>query len=126
MVTASRNLFPRPKPVDRLNVNARLYNQIAKLLDDLEEQDAEDPLDIKVRIAALIAIGHIQKMFMDLRKENLDGDPTRAGSAVRKYSRAFKTDVAGGGAKDTRRPRRAAAEQLPEPDFIDDDGDDAA
>ena len=75
MVTASRNLFPRPKPVDRLNVNARLYNQIAKLLDDLEEQDAEDPLDIKVRIAALIAIGRIQKMFMDLRKEHLDGDP---------------------------------------------------
>ena len=125
MVTASRNLFPRPKPVDRLNVNARLYNQIAKLLDDLEEQDAEDPLDIKVRIAALIAIGRIQKMFMDLRKEHLDGDPRTAGSAVRKYSRAFKTDGAGGRAKDTRRPRRAAAEQLPDDDFID-DGDDAA
>ena len=124
MVTASRNLFPRPKPVDRLNVNARLYNQIAKLLDDLEEQDAEDPLDIKTRIAALIAIGRIQTVFVGLRKENRDGGPG-AGSAVRKYARAFKTDGARGGTKDTRRPRRAAAEQLPDDDFID-DGDDAA
>ena len=116
---------PNVQTIDPLGLNARLYRQVSRLLDDLESDNFEE-ITIRERIAALIAIGRIQTVFVALRKENKDGDPRTAGSAVRKYARAFKTDGARGGAKDTRRPRRAAAEQLPEPDFIDDDGDDAA
>jgi hypothetical protein len=104
---------------DPLQINSRLYNQIARLLDDLEAKDAKQRLDIKERIAALIAVGRIQIMFVNLRKENLSG--AGSGSAVRKYSKAFtKANVASGRKKAAGRGRAAAAE-LADDDFSDDD-----
>jgi hypothetical protein len=102
---------------DPLQINSRLYNQIARLLDDLEAKDAKQRLDIKERIAALIAVGRIQIMFVNLRKENISG--AGSGSAVRKYSKAFK-DATGGRKKAAGRGRAAAAE-LADDDFSDDD-----
>jgi hypothetical protein len=101
---------------DPLQINSRLYNQIARLLDDLEAKDAKQRLDIKERIAALIAVGRIQIMFVNLRKENISG--AGSGSAVRKYSKAFKANAAGRGAKGG---RRTAAAQLADDDFSDGD-----
>jgi hypothetical protein len=78
-----------PINLDPLNVNERLYRQIAKLLDQLEEGDTEEGgITIPQRINALIAVGRVQIMFANLRKAaaNESGDP---GSEVRKYSAAF-------------------------------------
>jgi hypothetical protein len=74
--------------LDPLRVNERLYRQIARLLDQLEEVDAEGGITIPQRINALIAVGRVQIMFANLRKAaaNESGDP---GSEVRKYSQAF-------------------------------------
>jgi hypothetical protein len=107
---------------DPLNINARLYNQIGKLLDDLEAEDVKNPIDIKARIAALIAVGRLQTIFVGLRKEKLDGPARGAGSAVRKYSKAFKADAGRGRKKNTRGRAVAAGGD----DFADDDGDDDA
>jgi hypothetical protein len=104
---------------DPLQINSRLYNQIARLLDDLEAKDAKQNLDIKERIAALIAVGRIQIMFVNLRKENLSG--TGSGSAVRKYKQAFAKANAAGGRKKAAGRGRAGAAQLADDDFADDD-----
>lgn len=74
--------------LDPLNVNQRLYRQIARLLDDLEKADTEEGITIPQRINALIAVGRVQIMFANLRKAaaNESGDP---GSEVRKYTQAF-------------------------------------
>jgi hypothetical protein len=104
---------------DPLNVNARLYRQIARLLDDLEEEDVKQNLDIKERIAALIAVARIQTVFVALRKEDRGG--TRgSGSAVRKYSKAFAANASRGRKATAGRTRSAAAE-LAADDFGDDD-----
>jgi hypothetical protein len=92
---------------DPLQINSRLYAQIGKLLDDLEAKDVKNNLDIKERIAALIAIGRIQTIFVGLRKENISG--TGSGSAVRKYSRAFAKKDAGSGRAKATRGRRAVS-----------------
>ena len=77
-----------PTALDPLNVNERLYRQIARLLDQLEAGDTEDGITIPQRINALIAVGRVQIMFANLRKAaaNESGDPA---SEVRKYSQAF-------------------------------------
>ena len=80
-------------PVDPLNVNSRLYSQIGKLLDDLESADRDSILTTPQRIGALKAIAQIMILQETLRKAIAD-DPTRAGSSVRKYSTAFKTNAA--------------------------------
>lgn len=102
-------------------VNSRLYEQIARLLDELEDADVNQKLDIKERIAAIIAIGRIQTIFVGLRKENRDGPTRSSGSAVRKYSKAF-TANAGRGRKTTA-GRRAAAAELADDDEPSDDDD---
>lgn len=107
---------------DPLNVNARLYNQIARLLDDLEAADAEDRMTIPQRIAALIAVGRIQIMFANLRKHVHDGS---AGSEVRKYAAAFARPHAVSSGKGG--SRSAIPIPIPIDDGSDpDDGDDAA
>lgn len=113
---------PNVATSDPLNINARLYRQIARLLDDLEAADVKEMLDIKERIAALIAVARIQTVFVTLRKEGKLGPTSRsAGSAVRKYASAFKANAGG-----RRAPRsRSAAADLGGDDFGD-DGDDAA
>jgi hypothetical protein len=103
---------------DPKQVNARLYNQISLLLDDLEappvkkrgklkpgEDPYEDRISMRERIAALTAIGRIQTILLALREQG-SPDERVAGAAVRKYSAAFKD--AGG----RRKARRGAAAEL--------------
>lgn len=106
---------------DPHNVNGRLYNQIAKLLDDLEQRDANEKVTIKERIAALIAVARIQTIFMTLRREHADASGT-TGSTVRKYAGAFKADAG----RRRAAAARAAAADTGLDDFADDDDDDAA
>ena len=73
------------KNLDPLQVNDRLYRQVARLLDMIETDPGVDYNDI---IKGLIAIGRVQTIFVALRKENRD-EPD-SGSAVRKYAAAFK------------------------------------
>lgn len=71
---------------DPLDLNWRLYQQLGKLLDDIEAADRDETMTFPQRIAAMIAIGRVQKMFIDLRKGEFSGG---AGSAIEKYSAAF-------------------------------------
>lgn len=71
---------------DPLRVNERLYDQIDKLLEQLENP-GDTKIALKERVAALIAIGRLQIMFVGLRKEKSPDVAT--GSAVRKYAAAF-------------------------------------
>jgi hypothetical protein len=110
-----------PINLDPLNVNERLYRQIARLLDQLETEDAEGGITIPQRINALIAVGRVQIMFANLRKAaaNESGDP---GSEVRKYSAAFaKTNGARRG-----KASSGAGGFIPADSGGDDDGPDAA
>jgi len=61
------------------------------MLTQLEEGEH---ITLKERIAALIAIGRIQVIFMGLRKEKVD-DSAVAGSKVRKYAAGFKANDLG-------------------------------
>lgn len=99
---------------DPLNINARLYAQVGKLLDSLEKNDKN--LGLKDRIAALIAVGRVQTIFVALRKEH-KGDGSRSGSRVKKYASAFKTNVARGRKKAA---GSAAAAEFGDVDFEDD------
>jgi hypothetical protein len=108
--------------VDPLGVNTRLYKQISELLTDLEQPEAGQRITMRERIAAIIAIGRIQTIFVGLRKEN---PGVGSGSTVRKYAAAFKNDASG---------RKKITGPPPEPDepddwferagIIADDGDD--
>ena len=105
------------KILDPLDVNGRLYHQIAYLLDQME---GDPTISLGDRIKALIAVGRIQTIFVGLRKENRS-DPD-AGSAVRKYAGAFKN--AAGGRKTRGRPSAAAAAVEADADTGLDYGDD--
>jgi hypothetical protein len=93
---------------DPLDINLRLYKQISELLTDLEQPEAGQRITMRERIAAIIAIGRIQTIFVGLRKENLG---VGSGSTVRKYAAAFKNDASG---------RKKIAGPPPEPDEPDD------
>jgi len=93
-----------PNPRDPLDLNTRLYHHISKLLDELNSDDA-GPITLRERIAAIIAIGRLQVMFMSLRKETTDDHAS--GSTVRKYTTAFK---------DGSRGRKAITGPSPEPE----------
>jgi hypothetical protein len=101
---------------DPLDVNARLYRQVARLLDDMEAADRDDRMTMPQRISALIAVGRIQIMFANLRKHLHDGS---AGSEVRKYAAAFARPNAVGGGKGGSRSASVVA-------FDSDDDGDAA
>jgi hypothetical protein len=108
----------RTAGADPLQVNARLYMQISELLNQLESGDG-DRITLRERIAALVAIGRIQVLFVGLRKEKGIYHPD-AGSSVRKYSTAFsKNDP--GRRKKIAGPRPAE----PEPDWFEQAGVDA-
>ena len=96
---------PQPAPPvdarDPLNINARLYGQIGKLLDDLEAEDREDIMTTPQRISALIAVGRILTIFASLRKADYDYGNT--GSKVREYAAAFARSDATRGGKANRR-----------------------
>lgn len=95
------------KNLDPKSINARLYNQVSELLTQLETGDVA----IKERIAALVAIGRLQTIFLNLRLKG-EKDESAAGSSVRKYSTAFQ-------AHDARRRKALAGS-----DDTDADGDD--
>jgi hypothetical protein len=82
---------PSNKPAtddrDPLSINARLYGQIGKLLDDLERDDRDEIMTTPQRISALIAVGRVLTIFAALRKGDFEYGNT--GSKVRAYSAAF-------------------------------------
>jgi hypothetical protein len=104
--------------LDPLSINVRLYHQVSEMLHQLENSPN---ITLRERIAALVAIGRIQVLFVNLRKEKFDD--ASAGSSVRKYAAAFKTH-------DARRRKAIAGAAEPEPEptvddpFDDDDDDD--
>ena len=106
--------------IDPLDVNGRLYRQMALLLDQLE-RGAEE-ISLRERIAALIAVGRVQTIFMGLRKENRD-EPN-AGTAVRRYAKAFEANAIGKRKAASRSSGRAAPAADPTDDFSFDDATD--
>jgi hypothetical protein len=90
---------------DPLNVNVRLYRQISELLTELEQPGVGQRITLRERIAAIIAIGRIQIMFVGLRKEQ---PSVGTGTTVRKYAAAFKNDS--GGRKKIAGPKSKSAE----------------
>lgn len=94
------------KNLDPKSINARLYNQVSELLTQLE---TGEHVTLKERIAALVAIGRMQVIFLNLRLKD-KADDTAAGSTVRKYTTAFQ-------AHDARRRKAVAGS-------ADADGDD--
>jgi hypothetical protein len=104
-----------PHKNDPLNVNARLYHQLDRLLDQLE---TGEHITLRERVQALIAVGRLQVMFLGLRKEKNPDDAAAAGSAVRKYSKAF-THASG-------RRKAGGRDAEPEPGLGEDADADAA
>ena len=86
---------------DPLGINRRLYAQVGKLLDDMEAADRDERMTMPQRITALIAVGRIQKMMMDLRKGEFSAG---GGSAVSRYAAAFQTPHAASGGDGYPRP----------------------
>ena len=77
----------KPTTADPLNINARLYGQIGKLLDDLERDDRDEIMTTPQRIQALIAVGRVLTIFAALKKNDYEYGNT--GSKVREYAAAF-------------------------------------
>jgi hypothetical protein len=103
------------KETDPLDINGRLYKQLGKLLDDMEALDAEEKMTMPQRISALIAVGRVQKMFVDLKKGEFS---VGRGSAIDRYAEAFSTpNAARRGADD------AGLSELDEDDLRDTLGD---
>jgi len=99
MATMNRITADGPLPENRLTtadplgVNSRLYSQISKLLDDMESADRDNTMSFPQRLNAIIAVGRVLIMQAALRKAEAK-DGTTAGSAVRRYSAAFKSSHA--------------------------------
>lgn len=96
---AQKNAAARKnKNLDPLGVSRRLYKQIDMVLKDLEgigkgaDYIAVTPAQ---RVSALKAIAQIMILQQTLRIKEIN-DPGRAGSSVRKYASAFKTNAARG------------------------------
>lgn len=103
---------------DPHNVRGRLYDQVAKVLDELERKPkrGEEPIGLKERVSALTAIGRLEVIFVGLRKEDTGG--RASGSAVRKYANAFQQNAA-------RRGAHVAGSAEPDGDDDPASGDDA-
>jgi hypothetical protein len=104
---------------DPLDLKGRLYKQLGRLLDDMEAADAEEKMTMPQRIQALVALGRVQKMFLDLRKGELNAG---AGSTVSRYAAAFQTPHAIGRGSDRAGPANIVQFDRTEPD--DDDRED--
>ena len=113
----------QPKTADPLNINARLYKQLGKLLDDMERADRDDTMTFPQRISALIAVGRVQKIFVDLKKG--DFNDGFAGSTIRKYATAFASPHAARSRKTGGRASSVVQFDSGDGDG-DDGGDDAA
>lgn len=130
--TTSRGTAPRPSNVVQLNpfdpdqINQRLYKQVSALLSQLEEKDSRSKVTMRERIAALIAVGRIQDLFIKMRKASGD---VGAGSTVKKYAAtAFSSNAARGRAKNAGPAEPEPVSWFDEAERDDDfgDGDDAA
>jgi hypothetical protein len=108
--------FP-PENLDPFRINARLLNQISKLLDQLEDPHNAAEITIPQRINALIAVGRVQIMFDRLRKAS--DDRSNSGAAVRKYAQAFQANAARGRAAFTRPGAEPAGVDEDDPDYLD-------
>ena len=105
------------KTLDPSNITGRTYKQFARLLDMLEDPDNDAEVTIPQLINALKALQAYD--LAAVRKEI--PDERAAGSAVRKYSKAFKADASG------RRAARAGPRAVSSGgDGEDDDDGDAA
>lgn len=78
--TVARNTIKR----DPLQLKVRLYAQVGELLHQLEGA-TDEPITVRERIAALVAIGRLQDLLLEKAKD----DDENAGSAIRKYASAF-------------------------------------
>lgn len=105
---------------DPLDLTGRLYKQLGKLLDDMEAADRDEKMTMPQRISALIAVGRVQKMFLDLRKGDLNAG---AGSTVSRYAAAFQTPDATGGGGHYPRPTNIIEFDRPDEDDQRDDLD---
>lgn len=108
----------RPTAGDPLAVNARLYRQVSELLGQLE---TGEHITLKERIAALVALGRLQTIFLNLRLKGEKDEPT-AGSKVRSYANTFA-------AHDARRRKEIArlaadADESGDDDLLGDEGED--
>jgi len=113
--TAKKAAKPAPaQAVDPLNINARLYAQLGKMLDQLEAGDSM--ITLRERIAALIAVGRLQVIFKGLRSK--DPESHSVGTTVSRYSNVFAKNAARG--RETSRGT-AAVVQFDRHDDEDDD-----
>jgi uncharacterized protein YqiB (DUF1249 family) len=98
-MTAVTKLQPKVKNIDPKRVADRVYAQLDKLLTRLETEDEADENAITTPqlINAIKMIAQVMILQANLRAKDVN-DPSSPGSAVRKYSQAFKTNAARGGA----------------------------
>lgn len=75
---------------DPLQLKTRLYIQIGELLHQLEGA-TDEPITVRERIAALVAVGRLQDLLIEKGKD----EDEHTGSAVRKYEGVFKKNGAG-------------------------------
>lgn len=108
---------------DPLDLNGRTYKQLSKLLDDMEAADRDETMTFPQRIAALIAVARVQKMFQDIRKSETYAG---AGSAITKYAEAFGTPPNAISGRDQSPGRPPATLDISSDDDSDDDYDNAA
>jgi hypothetical protein len=83
------------KRFDPLNIDGRLYEQVSKLLDQLQDPS----VTIRERYMSLAAIARIRISYVKLS----DGEAPNVGATVRKYTAAFAANAAGGRARISRR-----------------------
>lgn len=129
---------PVATSLDPANVQSRLYNQLDKILRDMEDgsdttlreriekelglkratdatlrERIEDALAVQAgistseRIRAFVAIARVLTVFAALRKES--NEPNNRGSAVQRYSEAFKQRPAAHATGRGKRGGRSAA-----------------
>lgn len=92
----------KAKPFDPLEVDRRLYEQVSKLLDQMDDPDTT----MRERIMGLAAIARIRVAYVRL---NDSRDELDAGSSVRKYAAAFAKNAKGDGTGAGRKHPRLAA-----------------
>jgi hypothetical protein len=93
--------YSNVKRFDPLNIDGRLYEQVSKLLDQLQDPS----VTIRERYMSLAAIARIRISYVKLS----DGEAPNAGSTVRKYTAAFAANAVGGRARISRRNAAHAA-----------------
>ena len=101
--------YSNVKRFDPLNIDGRLYEQVSKLLDQLQDPS----VTIRERYMSLAAIARIRISYVKLS----DGEAPNAGSSVRKYSAAFAPNAIGGRGRVSRRSAIHAADDEPEDDI---------